>query len=87
MNLSFNIAIESSKQIALFVAPVLVLLSLVAGPAPMTLEFSHLEVTALALSVGAVTLAALNGESNWLEGAMLLALYGMLAVAFYHTTP
>jgi Ca2+:H+ antiporter len=87
MNLAFNIAVESSKQIALFVAPVLVLASLAVGPAAMTLEFTHLEVVALAIGVGALSLAALDGESNWLEGAMLLALYAILAVAFFHTTP
>lgn len=85
MNLSFNIAIESSKQIALFVAPALALLSLVVAPRPMTLEFSHLEVAGMAIGVGAVTLTAMDGESNWLEGAMLLALYALLAVVFYHT--
>jgi len=83
MNLAFNIAVESSKQIALFVAPVLVLASLFIGPVPMDLEFSHLEVAGLALSVGALTLAAIDGESNWLEGVMLLALYGVLGAAFY----
>ena len=83
MNLAFSIAIESSKQIALFVAPVLVLASLVVGPAPMTLEFSHLEVVALAIGVGAATLAALDGQSNWLEGVMLLAVYLILAVMFF----
>lgn len=83
MDLSFNIAVESSKQIALFVAPVLVLASLKFGPAPMSLEFTHLETAGLGLSVGALTLTALDGESHWLEGAMLLALYAILAVAFY----
>lgn len=83
MDLTFGIAVESSKQIALFVAPVLVLASLKFGPAPMTLEFTHLETAGLGLSVGAVTLTALDGESHWLEGAMLLALYAILAAAFY----
>lgn len=87
MNLAFNIAVESSKQIALFVAPLLVLASLVVGPAPMDLEFSHLEVGGMALSVGALTLTAMDGESNWLEGVMLLALYGILGAAFYFTGP
>jgi Ca2+:H+ antiporter len=87
MNLSVNIVVESSKQIALFVAPLLVLLSLVAAPAPMTVEFSHREVAGMAVGFGAVTLVALDGESNWLEGAMLLAVYAMLAVAFYFTLP
>lgn len=83
MSLAFSIVFESSKQIALFVAPALVLLSLVSGPAPLTLEFSHLEVVALAIAVGGATLAALDGRSNWLEGVMLLAVYLILAVMFF----
>ncbi|MCI0339789.1 MAG: calcium/proton exchanger [Planctomycetales bacterium] len=86
MNLAFNIAIESSKQIALFVAPVLVLVSPLFGPT-MTLEFTHMEVLGIAVGVGAATLAALDGESNWLEGAMLLAVYAILGVTFFFTTP
>ncbi len=69
-------------QIALFVAPVLVLLAVPLGQ-PMTLEFSHLEVLGLGIGVGATTLIALDGESNWLEGAMLLGVYAVLAVIFY----
>lgn len=87
MNLSFNIAVESSKQIALFVAPVLVLASHFIGPAPIDLEFSHLEVAGLAIGTSALHLIASDGESNWLEGAMLLAVYAMLAVAFFHAGP
>ncbi len=86
MNLAFNIAIESSKQIALFVAPVLVLVSPLFG-ATMTLEFTHMEVLGIAVGVGAATLAALDGESHWLEGAMLLAVYAILGVTFFFTTP
>jgi Ca2+:H+ antiporter len=82
MDLAFNIAFESSKQIAMFVAPVLVLLSVPLGH-PLSLEFSHLEVVAVGASVGAGTLIALDGESNWLEGAMLLGVYAILAVAFF----
>ena len=82
IDISFNIAFESSKQIALFVAPVLVLCSGVLGH-PMTLEFSYLEVVGVALAVGGATLIALDGESNWLEGVMLLGVYAILAVAFF----
>lgn len=82
IDISFNIAFESSKQIALFVAPVLVLCSAPLGH-PMTLEFSHLEVLGVSLSVGAASLIALDGESNWLEGVMLLGVYAILAVAFF----
>jgi Ca2+:H+ antiporter len=82
LDVSFNIAFESSKQIALFVAPVLVLLSGLFGH-PMTLEFSHMEVLGIALAVGGVTLIVLDGESNWLEGVMLIGIYAILAVAFF----
>lgn len=82
MDLAFNIAFESSKQIALFVAPVLVLLSLPLGH-PLTLEFSHMEVVGMGASVAAATLIGLDGESNWLEGVMLLGVYAILGVAFF----
>ncbi|GMU60746.1 MAG: hypothetical protein AMXMBFR34_25090 [Myxococcaceae bacterium] len=82
MDLAFNISFESSKQIALFVAPVLVLLSIPMGH-PLTLEFSHMEVVGMGVGVGAATLIGLDGESNWLEGAMLLGVYAILAVAFF----
>jgi Ca2+:H+ antiporter len=83
MDLAFNIAFESSKQIALFVAPVLVLLAIPFGQ-PLTLEFSHMEVVGMAVGVGAATLIGLDGESNWLEGVMLLGVYAILAVAFFY---
>ena len=83
MDLAFNIAFESSKQIALFVAPLLVLLSVPLG-APLTLEFSHMEVVGMAVGVGAATLIGIDGESNWLEGVMLLGVYAILAVAFFY---
>ncbi|MGO9830275.1 MAG: calcium/proton exchanger [Myxococcaceae bacterium] len=79
---AFSICLESSKQIALLIAPLLVLVS---GPLghPLTLEFSQLEVLAVAISVGATTIIALDGESNWLEGAMLLGVYALLAIVFF----
>jgi Ca2+:H+ antiporter len=82
IEVGIGICFESSKQIALFVAPVLVFLS---GPLghPLTLEFGHLEVLALALAVGATTLVTLDGETNWLEGAMLLGVYAVLGVTFF----
>ena len=83
MDLAFNIAFESSKQIALFVAPVLVLLSVPLG-VNLTLEFSHMEVVGMAVGVGAATLIGMDGESNWLEGVMLLGVYAILGVAFFY---
>jgi Ca2+:H+ antiporter len=82
MDVALNIAAESSKQVALFVAPVLVFAGLAFGQ-PMDLVFSELEVVAVIAATGAVTLVAIDGESNWLEGAMLIAVYGVLAVAFF----
>jgi Ca2+:H+ antiporter len=82
MDLALHIAVESSKQVALFVAPVLVLAGLLLGQ-PMDLVFSPLEVMAVAIATGGVTLVALDGESNWLEGAMLIAVYAVLGVTFY----
>jgi Ca2+:H+ antiporter len=84
MDLAFNIAIESSKQIALFVAPVLVLVSMLFGPERhLTLDFTHMEVLGIGISVGAATLIGMDGESNWLEGVMVLGVYAILGVAFF----
>jgi Ca2+:H+ antiporter len=82
MDLSFAVAVGSSTQVALFVAPLLVFASLIVGH-PMDLAFTTFEVAAVALAVGIVTVISLDGESNWLEGAQLLAVYGILAIAFF----
>ena len=85
MDVAVQIAVGSSIQVALFVAPVLVFASFVLGDGrPLTLHFTELEVAALALSVGVVSLVSHDGEANWLEGAMLIALYAILALAFYN---
>jgi Ca2+:H+ antiporter len=83
MDLAMNIAIGSSIQIALFVAPVLVFASYVLGPRPMDLRFSLFEVLAVGLAVAVVNLVAQDGESNWIEGVLLLAVYLVLGIAFY----
>jgi len=82
MDLAFSIAVGSSTQIALFVAPLMVFISLALGN-PMDLAFTAFEVSAVALSVGVVTVIALDGESNWLEGAQLLAVYVIMCAAFF----
>ena len=82
MDLAVNIAIGSSLQIALFVAPVLVFASYLFGQ-PMDLLFTPFEVLAVAVSVLIVNQIASDGESNWMEGVMLLAVYLILALAFY----
>ena len=83
MDLAMNIAIGSSIQIALFVAPLLVLASYFIGPQPMDLRFTVFEVLAVAIAVVVVNLVAQDGESNWLEGALLLAVYLVLGLAFF----
>ena len=84
MDLAVGIALGSALQIALFVAPVLVLASRLRGAAgPMDLVFTTLEVVAVILAVVIARMVAEDGESNWLEGAMLLMIYAILAVAFF----
>lgn len=82
MELAFTIAIGSSTQIALLVAPILVLASYAFGR-PMDLVFNPFEITAVALAVLSVAVVSLDGESNWFEGLQLIALYLILAIAFY----
>jgi Ca2+:H+ antiporter len=72
----------SSLQVALFVAPVLVLLGLVVGQ-PMDLVFQPLEIAAVGVAVGISALIALDGESNWLEGALLMLIYLIIAISFF----
>jgi Ca2+:H+ antiporter len=83
MDLAVNIALGSSAQIALFVAPVLVLLSFVFGPDPMALVFNGYELGALLFAVLIANLVTQEGESNWFEGVQLLALYAVLGLVFY----
>jgi Ca2+:H+ antiporter len=83
MDLSVNIAIGSSAQVAMFVAPVLVLLSFVLGPGPMPLVFNGFEIAAIALGVLVAYQVTNEGESTWFEGVQLLALYAILGLTFY----
>ncbi len=83
MDIAINIAVGSSIQIALFVAPVMVFLSYVIGPQPMDLIFTNFEVLAITLSVAIMALISQDGESNWMEGVQLLAVYAILGIAFY----
>jgi Ca2+:H+ antiporter len=83
MDAAITIAIGSSIQIALFVAPVLVLLSYLVAPSPMDLRFTTLEVVAVGISVWIMSLVAQDGESHWMEGVQLLAVYLILGMAFY----
>jgi Ca2+:H+ antiporter len=83
MDLAVNIAIGSSAQIALFAAPVLVLLSLVIGDFPMALVFNGFELGALVLAVLIAQQVVAEGESTWFEGLQLLAVYAVLGLTFY----
>jgi Ca2+:H+ antiporter len=84
MDIAINIAVGSSIQIALFVAPLLVFLSHFIGPQPMDLIFTDFEVLAVTLSVAIMALISQDGESNWMEGVQLLAVYGIVAIAFFY---
>ena len=76
---AFAVILNSPIQIALVLAPALVLISVVFGLATLTLVFSPLLVACLLLSVVLATVITIDGESNWLEGASLIALYAMIA--------
>jgi Ca2+:H+ antiporter len=83
MNLAVNIAIGSSAQVALFVAPVLVLASFVIGPEPMALVFNGFELGAILIAILIANAVTHEGESTWFEGVQLLAVYAILGLAFF----
>lgn len=82
MELSMEIAVSSSLQIALFVAPILVFISLLMGN-PLTLVFNPFELAALGAAVVICYFVSADGESNWLEGAALLSVYLIFGLAFF----
>lgn len=94
MDLALNIALGSGAQIALFVAPLLVFLSFFFGPIDpvthrhiaMNLNFTPFEVLSVVVSVIILSYVATDGESNWLEGVQLLAVYAILGTAFFFAT-
>jgi Ca2+:H+ antiporter len=83
MDLVLSIAIGSSIQIALFVAPVLVFASYIVGPSPINLVLTPAEVLAVTFSVVIAGQICGDGESNWFEGVLLLAVYAIVAMLFY----
>ena len=83
MNLAVNIAIGSSAQVALFVAPVLVIVSFFLGPFPMPLVFNGFEVGAVIIAIMIAQAVTHEGESTWFEGVQLLAVYVILGIAFF----
>jgi Ca2+:H+ antiporter len=82
MDLAVNIAIGSSAQIALFVVPVLVLLSFVIGPSPMPFVLNGFELAAILFAITIANQVTAEGESTWHEGVLLLAVYAVFVVAF-----
>jgi Ca2+:H+ antiporter len=84
MDLSVNIAIGSSAQIALFVAPALVITSFFLGPHPLPLVFNGFELGALLLAVLIANYVTQDGESTWFEGVQLLAVYVVFGIAFFY---
>jgi len=82
MEFAMAVSFGSSLQVALFVAPVLVIIGALLGQ-PMDLVFTPLEVASVAAAVGISALIALDGESNWLEGALLTLVYIILAISFF----
>jgi Ca2+:H+ antiporter len=84
MDLAVNIAIGSSAQVALFVAPILVLASFFIGPHPLALVFNGFELGAILLAVLIANYVTQDGESTWFEGVQLLAVYVVFGLAFYY---
>jgi len=84
MDLSVNIAIGSSAQVALFVAPILVLASFFLGPHPLALVFNGFEMGAILVAILIANQVTQDGESTWFEGVQLLAVYAVFGIAFYY---
>jgi Ca2+:H+ antiporter len=84
MDLAVTIAVGSSIQVALFVAPVLVFASMFIGPHPLDLHFTPMEVIGVLIAIAVTALVCQDGETHWMEGVLLLAVYAILALAFYH---
>jgi Ca2+:H+ antiporter len=84
MDAALAIAVGSSTQIAMFVAPVLVFLSYLVAPQPMNLLFTVFELAAIGLSLLSIAFIAHDGETHWMEGVQLLAVYAILALGFYY---
>lgn len=84
MDISLNIAVSSSTQIAMFVAPLLIFVGLFVGH-PITILFTNLELVSVSVAVLIAVLISLDGKSHWLEGAQLLAVYVIIGLAFFFT--
>ena len=84
MDLAINIAVGSAAQVALFVGPVLVVISFFVGPGPLALVFNGFELAGIVLAVIITSHVTSQGESTWFEGLLLLALYAVLAASFLY---
>ncbi len=83
VDLSIGIALGSCVQIALFVAPILVLASYVVSPRPFLLAFSRVEILSMFLAILIGTIVAGDGRSHWFKGVQLITLYLVIAMMFY----
>jgi Ca2+:H+ antiporter len=83
MEMALSIAVGSTTQIALFVAPLLVLLSLVMAPAPMTLAFAGIEVFLVLAATFVASILLVDGKSTWFTGVQLIAMYLVMAIAVF----
>jgi len=83
MDLAMNIAIGSAAQVALFVAPVLMLCSFFVGPFPMPLVFNGYEVAAMIGGAWLTSYLVHEGRTNWFEGVKLLAAYVLVVIVFF----
>jgi len=85
MDLAFHIAVGSGIQIALFVAPTLVFASMFMGHSqPLDLHFTVMEMITMILAMGVLSMVSQDGETHWMEGVLLLGVYVIMALAFYH---
>jgi len=87
LDLSLGIALGSAAQIALFVAPLLVILSYVIGPAPMTLQFWPGAIVMMLIATTAATLMTNGGRSAWFVGVMILMVYAIFALTLFLLPP
>jgi len=87
MDAALSIAVGSSIQIALMVTPLLLFLSYAIAPKPMNLLFTEFEVVAVGLAVLTIAMIAHDGETHWMEGVQMLAVYAILVLGFYFLPP
>ena len=87
MDAALSIAVGSSIQIALMVTPLLLFLSYAIAPAPMNLLFTEFEIVAVGFAVLTIAMISHDGETHWMEGVQMLAVYAILVLGFYFLPP